>query len=110
MRLPSFGSRARRADGERQKQGGDSFFVSIRGRGAGEMVRAKVIDNLDGTYAVGYKPIHSGRYAVSISLLGEPLPGSPFTCAVSTPTPSAPHCVLRGTALQTAIARKEETL
>lgn len=48
--------------------------------------------------------------AISISLLGEPLRGSPFTCVVSTPTPSAPHCVLRGGALQTAVARREETL
>ena len=48
-------------------------------------------------------------YTISISLLGEPLPGSPFICHASTPTPSAPLCVLRGAALHSATARKEET-
>lgn len=52
-------------------------------------------------------------YTICVSLLSElgpePIAGSPFTCHVSTPTPSAPHCILRGPALQAAIARKEET-
>ena len=92
--------------GARQLIGGDSFFVAIRGRG--EKVRAKVIDHEDGTYSVGYKPTVSGRYTISLSIHGAPLKDSPFTTFVSTPTPSAPHCVLRGIALTAATARKEE--
>ena len=66
------------------------------------------LDNGDGTYALGYKPITSGRYTIAISLCGEPLNGSPFTAFVTTPTPSAPHCILRGATLTQAMARKEE--
>ena len=105
-KLNMFVIEARLGDGTRQPNGGDSFFVAIRGRG--ETVRAKVIDQENGQYAVGFKPVNSGKYTISISLLGEPLPGSPFMCMVGTPTASAPHCLLKGAALRTAIARKEE--
>ena len=62
---------ARLGDGTRQPNGGDSFFVAIRGRG--ETVRAKVIDQENGQYAVGFKPINSGK-SISISLLGRHSP------------------------------------
>jgi hypothetical protein len=92
--------------GELQPNGGDVFSVSIRGRG--ERVRAKIIDNEDGTYNVGFKPTTSGRYLIWVSHGSTQLPGSPFTCIVSTPSPSAPSCELRGPALTSATARKEE--
>lgn len=84
-----------------------TFFVAIRGRG--ERVHAKVIDNGDGTYAVGYRPVTSGRYTVAISLGGEPLAGSPFTAFVSAPMACAPYCIVRGTGLTEGMARREET-
>ena len=93
-------------NGERQTRGGDNFFVSVRGRG--ERVHARVTDKQEGTYEVTFKPITIGKYLISASLCGEPLPGSPFLCHVGTPTPSAPHCILRGRALTHATARKEE--
>ena len=105
--LATFTIEAFDENGKPQSHGGDTFVVAIRGRG--ERVRAKVIDNLDGRYAVGFKPITSGKYIISISHSGEPLPGSPFLCHVSTRTPSAPQCVVRGKALLRATARKEET-
>ena len=71
-KLNMFVIEARLGDGTRQPNGGDSFFVAIRGRG--ETVRAKVIDQENGQYAVGFKPVNSGKYTISISLLGEPLP------------------------------------
>ena len=107
--LATFTIEAYDETGKRQTHGGDNFLVAIRGRGAGEKVRAKVIDNQDGRYAVGFKPLTSGKYLISISLLGEPLADSPFLCLVSTRTASAPHCVLRGKSLLHATARKEET-
>ena len=93
--------------GERQQQGGDAFSVVIRGRG--ERVRARVIDNSDGTYTVGYKASSSGRYTISIALDGEPLRGSPFACTVSTLTPCASMCRLQGKALSHAIAREQSS-
>ena len=107
--LATFTIEAYDETGKRQTHGGDNFLVAIRGRGAGEKVRAKVIDNQDGRYAVGFKPLTSGKYLISVSLLGEPLADSPFLCLVSTRTASAPHCVLRGKSLLHATARKEET-
>ena len=105
--LGTFMIEARDAQGSLLPEGGDAFSVAIRGRG--ERVRAKIIDNGDGRYAVGYKPVTSGKYFISVSLQGESLPGSPFLCLVSSRTPSAPHCVVRGRALVLATARKEES-
>ena len=92
--------------GEPRTTGGDRWVVAIHGRG--NTVRARVLDQWDGKYAVEYKPNVSGRYRVAVTLNGRQLPGSPFTCIVTTPTPSSPHCILRGPALLNAIARKEE--
>ena len=50
------------ASGERQPRGGDSFFIAIRGP---SQVRARVLDNDDGTYLVAWKPTVSGTYAAA---------------------------------------------
>ena len=50
----------------------------------------------------------SGRYKISVSLGGVLLPGCPYSVLASTPTPLAPLCVLKGSALTRATARKEE--
>jgi Filamin/ABP280 repeat len=49
--LATFTIEAYDETGKRQTHGGDNFLVAIRGRGAGEKVRAKIIDNQDGQYA-----------------------------------------------------------
>jgi hypothetical protein len=93
-------------NGQRKTSGGDRFVAAVRGRG--NAVYSKVVDQLNGSYLVEFKPNVSGRYQIAVSLAGTPLPGSPFTCIVTTPTASSPHCILRGPALLNAIARKEE--
>lgn len=93
-------------NGQRKTSGGDRFVAAVRGRG--NAVYSKVVDQLNGIYLVEFKPNVSGRYQITVSLAGTPLPGSPFTCIVTTPTASSPHCILRGPALLNAIARKEE--
>lgn len=107
VRSPAeFRIHAHDASGAPVSNGGDAFFVAIHGRGV--RVRAKVTDNGDGTHDVRYLCTESGVYLISISLYGEGLPGSPFTCRCSTPTPSAPFCVVSGNALQKAIARQQQ--
>lgn len=93
-------------EGEQCSEGGDTFFVSLRGAGR---TRAKIVDNEDGTYSVEYKPNVSGSYALSISLFGEALPGSPFKIEAATPGPVAANCELRGDALTRATARASHT-
>ena len=92
--------------GHRRREGGDNFFVSIRG--SGKRVRAKVNDQEDGRYTVRYNPEISGHYQITVSLMGETLPGCPFECFASTPTPHAAKCVLRGDALLHAISRQQQ--
>jgi hypothetical protein len=94
-------------NGRRQVQGGDTFFVNIRGGGV--RLRAVVYDHDDGRYSVSYKPEVSGTYRIGVSLLGEPLRGSPFECVAGTPTPVAEQCIVRGEALTHAVARTQQT-
>ena len=90
------------ATGEQRSEGGDTFFIAIRGA---SRVRAHVIDRSDGTYLVAYTPSVSGCYALSISLFGEPLPGSPFTVVANAPIPDVSKCDVRGEALTHAVSR-----
>ena len=92
---------------QRQQDGGDTFVVLLRGRG--ERVRPRIVDNGNGQYTVAFKPYVSGKLAIAIAFGGQPIPGSPFTCHVGTPTASAPHCMVRGAALTSAIARRQES-
>ena len=59
-------------------------------------------------YTCCFKPQTSGELLISVSLYGEQLPGSPFRCAVSTPTPAASNCIVRGEGLALAVSRKEQ--
>ena len=72
------------ANGARVATSGE-FFVSIRGVAT---IRARVVDNEDGTYTVSWKPHQSGRYQLLISHFGVPLPGCPFYAIATTPEPS----------------------
>ena len=108
MQPASFTIEAIDYTGARQQQGGDAFFVAIRCNAQGTRARAKITDNNDGSYTIVHKPPSAGKYTIAISLLGEPLPGSPFACVVTTPTPKAENCLLQGDALTKATARKHE--
>ncbi len=89
-------------DGNKKTTGGDIFFCAIRGPAT---VRARVLDNADGTYLVVWKPSTSGLYAITISLFGISLPGVPFTAHASTNQPCHTKCEVRGNALYEAISR-----
>ena len=67
--LTTFTVTAQDSDGQPQTEGGDTFFVAIRGA---SRVRAKVTDNADGTYSVAYRPSVSGTCAPLKSHLLEP--------------------------------------
>lgn len=86
-------------EGVRQPDGGDAFFVCIRCKGKGTRIRSKVQDHGDGRYTVTYKPTTAGRCSISVSLMGDPVIGSPFPCTVHDGTPCAPQCELKGEAL-----------
>ena len=99
------------AHGIRFEDGGDTFLVSIRFTGLGIRVRHKLIDNDDGSYTVSFKPPRSGKATIRVQLLGEDLPGSPFTCVVAGlegPAPVAERCTIKGDALCRVVAREPE--
>ena len=92
--------------GKRRDEGGDAFFVNIRG--CGVRIRARITDHHDGRYTVRYKPEISGVYAIAISLYGDSLLGSPFMLHAHTQTAVAAQCIVRGDALHTAVARIQQ--
>ena len=94
------------SDGERKTEGGDGFFVAIRGA---VRVRAKVEDHENGTYTVSWRPDVSGTYSVAVSLFGISIPGSPFAVNVHEPQPFPQKCEARGEALHSITARMPST-
>ena len=94
------------ATGAKRTSGGDSFFVAVRGPSA---VRARVLDNGDGTYLVVWKPCTSGKYDITVSHFGVTLPGSPFTVIADQRQPYAPKCEVRGDALNWAVSRNTQS-
>ena len=95
-------------EGEPQPDGGDALFVCVRCCGHGTRIRAKIRDLGNGTYAVSFKPAIPGQMSIGVSLMGEPLPGSPFTCKVDAPTAHPAQCVLSGKALSEITANRQE--
>ena len=89
------------ASGHRLATGGDPFVVAIRGCA---LVTTRVHDLADGSYICEYRVPVSGAFQVSVSLHGSPVAGSPYTLHVMRPQPRASKCVLRGAALQRAVA------
>ena len=102
--VASFTIEAHDEAGRRQTTGGDSFFVAIRASGRGTRVRAKVVDLGDGTYRCIFKPPTAGLMAISVSLMGESLPGSPSTCSARSAKPRSEKCFLSGEALTHAVS------
>ena len=98
--------------------GGDTFNVVIRYSGLGRQnIRSKIVDNEDGLYSVSFKPSCAGRCTIQIMLVArdgskvEELPGSPYTCVVSSfsgPPPNPTKCEVSGDALAKVVAQKPE--
>jgi hypothetical protein len=80
--------------------------VSITG--LGNRVRAKTADSGDGSCTVSYTPETSGEYRIDVTINGEKLAGSPFTCIASTRTPHPANCSIVGDALKRAVSREQQ--
>ena len=97
------------AEGNKRTSGGDNFAVIMRGaRRSGSqpaLVRTKLTDRMDGTYMCEYRPWMTGQYYVEVRLDVEKIRGSRFTLNVITLRPDAGQCVVRGDALNRAVAR-----
>ena len=102
----TFGIEALMEQGKRMAAGGESLFVSIRGVA---QVRARIMDNEDGTYTVHWHAPQSGTYHVTISRFGVPIAGCPFTVVAATPEPSAAMSSVSGEGLYTAQSQKTHT-
>ena len=92
--------------GEPYQLGSDAFFIGIRGA---SRVRARVIDNADGTYTVQWKPSVSGEYSIAVAIHGVGIAGSPFAATIVAPCPVASKCTVIGDALTHAVARAPQT-
>eukprot|EP00803_Ostreobium_quekettii_P005830 evm.model.scf_128EXC.20 EVM.evm.TU.scf_128EXC.20 scf_128EXC:135768-138791(+) len=80
-RRSSFAIVARDQGGNRRRKGGDAFTVEFDG--PGEMKRARVNDNQDGTHACVYIPMKYGFYDVNLFLQGQVLEECPYHLLVS---------------------------
>ena len=96
------------AAGVRRPIGGDEFEVRIHAGGV--KLRCGVTDNGDGSYTVSYNPELSGEYSIDVTLSGEHLPGSPYTCYAHTRTAHPPLCSISGDALVSAISREQQSV
>ncbi|HEX7938538.1 MAG TPA: filamin/ABP280 repeat domain-containing protein, partial [Gemmatimonadaceae bacterium] len=71
---------ARDAFGNALTSGGATVVASVAGANTGATVN--VVDNSNGTYALSYTPTAAGTDAVSITLGGTPIGGSPYSSIV----------------------------
>ena len=87
--------------GRRLSDGGESFFVAVRGPAR---VRCRVTDNHDGTYLCQRTPTLSGWYHLTVSSFGISLPRSPLTYEATTSQPYSANCIVSGAGLASAVA------
>lgn len=92
--------------GSRKTKGGEAFFVAIRGA---SRIRARIIDNDDGTYTCRWHAGVSGQYNLVVSLFGERIKGCPIQVLVCDPTPHAPCCEVKGLSLNSIVSRTPST-
>ena len=95
--------------------GGDTFRVIIRYSALGRQnIRTKIVDGDDGQYTVTFKPSSAGKCTIQAMLVSrdgskaEDLPGSPFSCVVSSfsgPKPVPSECQVTGDALTKVVAQ-----
>ena len=88
--------------GRKRTEGGDAFFVHVRGP---SVVRASVTDNNDGSYLVVWKPSVSGTYVIAVSLFGVTVPSTPRAVVASTTLPCPAKCVVKGEHTRRAVSR-----
>jgi len=72
----NFTIEARDKNGNPRKEGGDDFVVDIQGPNG--PIKAKVVDNGDGTYGVTYQPEDAGIHDIAVTLGDIPIKGSTF--------------------------------
>lgn len=75
-------------DGQPQMVGGDPVVATLVAcsdevEDRQEQVPVEVVDRGTGEYAVTFHPPQVGRYRLAVSVLGRPLPGSPFEFAAT---------------------------
>lgn len=75
-------------DGQPQVVGGDPVVATLVAcddevEDRQEQVAVEVVDRGTGEYAVTFLPPRVGRYRLTVSVLGRPLPGSPFEFAAT---------------------------
>jgi len=78
---------------------GDDFQVRILEVQEGIRVRAKVMDNGNGTYEVTWTGMIRGEYDIHVALKDEPIKGSPWKAVVRTGNASAEKCTAEGSGL-----------
>ena len=84
----------------------DNFAVRVRMVSGGVQLLCRIVPHGNGSYTVGFKPILSGKYIVTITLRGEPVRDSPYYCTVAPPRPDVGQCLIQGNALTKALARE----
>eukprot|EP00798_Chlamydomonas_sp_ICE-L_P012402 gene12402-15593_t len=75
---------------QKLKEGGDDITVLVRpsgpaAAGAGQEIRASVVDHDNGTYTCTYEVPSKGNYQLSVEINGLPISGSPFPVFFSKP-------------------------
>jgi len=86
----------------------DDFAVHVRMVRGGAQLLCRIVPHGNGSYTVGFKPILSGKYIVTITLGGEPVKDSPYHCTVAPPRPESGQCLIQGNALTKALAREPQ--
>ena len=92
--------------GARKTVGGDVLHATVHGVLPPSNIRCKLHDHGNGTYTGEYKPEVSGSIQITITINGQPIPGSPFSVQSVTLRPEPAMCILRGDALKAAVARQ----
>ncbi|GMH41578.1 hypothetical protein BSKO_09488 [Bryopsis sp. KO-2023] len=93
--------------GNRLRKGGEHFQVELVGPG---FVPGTVHDNEDGTYAVSYRAIKSGRYHIHVLLNRRLIAGSPYSVFIKNARTIQSHVAMLGLGFRQAVANQVTTL
>ncbi len=83
----------------------DDFAVHVRMVRGGAQLLCRIVPHGNGSYTVGFKPILSGKYIVTITLGGEPVKDSPYHCTVAPPRPESGQCLIQGIDVTMSVSR-----
>ena len=87
--------------GTRLQSGGQPFSVSVRGR---SLVYPSIRDMHDGSYECEWQATVSGIYALTVTLRGKHIMGSPFTARVISPGADPEQCRIKSNSPIYAVA------